>query len=100
MEPQARIILRAKKDLAKALHELKSARTEAVTARKDYQEKEIVLTTEMTRARGSMDQEKEKSSRLKDEIEELRKRLGKAGELSEKESDLKAKRDKRDAESK
>src|SRR3989440_6337000 len=81
----------AKKNLAKALHELKSARTDAVAARKDYQEKEIVLTTEMTRARGSMDQEKEKSSRLKAEIEELRKRLGRAGELSEKESDLKAK---------
>src|SRR6266566_769922 len=90
----------AKKDLAKALQEVKSARTEAVAARKDYQEKEIVLTTEMTRARGSMDQEKEKAARLKDEIEELRKRLGKAGELSEKESDLKAKWSKLDAEKK
>src|SRR3989442_115876 len=90
----------ARKDLAKALHELKSARTEAVAARKDYQEKEIVLTTEMTRARGSMDQEKEKATRLKDEIEEVRKRLGKAGEVSEQESDLKAKWAKLDAEKK
>src|SRR3989454_379805 len=81
----------AKKDLAKALHDLKSARADAIAARKEYQEKEIVLTTEMTRARGSVDQEKEKSSRLKAEIEELRKRVGRAGELSEKESDLKAK---------
>src|SRR5437667_12395630 len=79
-----------KKDLAKMQTSLDAARGEATSARKEFQEKEIVLTTEMTKALGAAGQEKEKTARLREEIDDLRKRAGKAGELSEKESSLKA----------
>jgi len=46
--------------------------------------------TEMSQALGVAGQEKEKTARLREEIDDLRKRAGKAGELSEKESSLKA----------
>src|SRR5207253_11220164 len=54
----------AKTDLSKSLHDLKSAQAESAPARKEFREKEIVLTTEMTRAQGSVDQEKDKSAEI------------------------------------
>src|SRR5207302_7045252 len=88
----------AKKDLSKSLHDLKSAQAESAAARKEFREKEIVLTTEMTRAQGSVDQEKDKSAGLKDELEDLKKRLGRAGDLTARETEIKEQRTKFEAE--
>src|SRR5439155_845073 len=83
-----------KKDLSKSLHDLKSAQAESAAARKEFREKEIVLTTQMTRAQGSVDQEKDKSAGLKDELEDLKKRLGRAGDLTARETEIKEQRTK------
>src|SRR2546428_11561188 len=80
--------------------DLDAARGEEAAARKEFQEKEIVLTTEMTKALGAAGREKEKTARFREEIDDLRKRAGRAGALSEKESRLKAQRGKLDARTK
>jgi chromosome segregation ATPase len=90
----------ARKDLAKTLRNVEIAKDALDAAKRDYRQKEIVLTTEMTKARGAVDQEREKAERLKGEVDELRKRLGRAGELSEKETELEEQRAKLDAQRK
>src|SRR6266511_2874161 len=51
----------------------------------EAQDRETALATEITKARAGAEQERERASRLRGEVEDLRKRAGKAGELSEKE---------------
>src|SRR5437879_11708692 len=52
-----------KKDLARMQTSSDAARGEAAAARKEFQEKEIVLTTEMTKALGVAEQEKRSEER-------------------------------------
>src|SRR2546426_11752807 len=82
------------------MRSFETAKAEAEAARRQGQDRQKEIAGELAKARAAVDEARAEGARLKDEVDELRKRAGKAGELGERESVLKAQLAKLGAQSK
>src|SRR5207244_2889231 len=90
----------SRKDVAKLMRSFETAKAEAEASRRQGQDRQKEVAGELATARAAVHEAKAEGARLKAELDELRKRAGKASELGGREAQLKAQLAKFDARSK
>src|SRR5437016_14219087 len=82
------------------MRNIKTVHAAVAAARQQGQDRQKEISGELAKVRAAVDDERSNAARLKAEVDELRKRAGRASELGERESQLKSQMTKFDARSK